>query len=158
MSQAKGISRSKPPSNKTLQKILCHAAFSDAVQQRILSLKVTPICHFQTAASVLMHRLPHSAKPPSRILPQRGINLKVTILHIRDSPAKVGFCTSWTPLRKLVSAHRGFPCENGHVPDHYISDMIGKRVPHPMTGNLSLTRRPNRNDVKPHRLILRDLM
>ena len=37
------------------------------------SLKVTSICHFQTAASVLAHRLPHSAKPFSRILPQRGI-------------------------------------------------------------------------------------
>ncbi len=33
----------------------------------------TLIGPFQTAASVLAHRLPHSAKPPSRILPQRGI-------------------------------------------------------------------------------------
>jgi uncharacterized membrane protein HdeD (DUF308 family) len=30
----------------------------------------------QTAASVLMHRLPHSAKPHPRILPQRGISMK----------------------------------------------------------------------------------
>ncbi len=36
-------------------------------------MKVTSICRFQTAALVLMHRLPHSAKPLSRILPQRGI-------------------------------------------------------------------------------------
>ena len=31
---------------------------------------------FQTAASVLKHRLPHSAKPHPRILPQRGIAMK----------------------------------------------------------------------------------
>ena len=31
---------------------------------------------FQTAASVLKHRLPHSAKPHPRILPQRGISMK----------------------------------------------------------------------------------
>ena len=30
---------------------------------------------FQTAASVLKHRLPHSAKPHPRILPQRGISI-----------------------------------------------------------------------------------
>ena len=32
-------------------------------EERNQSLKVTLICHFQTAASVLTHRLPHSAKP-----------------------------------------------------------------------------------------------
>ncbi len=32
---------------------------------------------FQTAASVLKHRLPHSAKLHPRILPQRGINMDV---------------------------------------------------------------------------------
>ncbi len=42
-------------------------------RQEFKSLNVTLICHFQTAASVLTHRLPHSAKPLSRILPQRGI-------------------------------------------------------------------------------------
>ena len=31
--------------------------------------------NFQTAASVLTHRLPHSAKPHARILPQRGIKM-----------------------------------------------------------------------------------
>jgi uncharacterized pyridoxamine 5'-phosphate oxidase family protein len=31
---------------------------------------------FQTAASVLKHRLLHSAKPHTRILPQRGINME----------------------------------------------------------------------------------
>jgi hypothetical protein len=39
-------------------------------------LKVLLMQDFQTAASVLKHRLPHSAKPPPRILPQRGINMK----------------------------------------------------------------------------------
>ncbi len=39
-------------------------------------LKMTLIRHFQTAATVFMHRLPHSAKPHSRILPQRGVGLK----------------------------------------------------------------------------------
>ena len=41
-----------------------------------VSLKVTSICHFQTAASVLTHRLPHSPKPPSRILTQWGRRMK----------------------------------------------------------------------------------
>ena len=41
-----------------------------------VSLKVTLICHFQTAASVLAHRLPHSPKPPSRILTQWGRRMK----------------------------------------------------------------------------------
>jgi uncharacterized membrane protein HdeD (DUF308 family) len=39
-------------------------------------LKVLLMQDFQTAASVLMHRLPHSAKPHPRILPQRGISMK----------------------------------------------------------------------------------
>ena len=34
---------------------------------------------FQTAASVLQHRLPHSAKPHPRILPQRGIEMKIIV-------------------------------------------------------------------------------
>ena len=38
-------------------------------------MNVTSICHFQTAASVLTHRLPHEAKPPSRVLPQQGVNM-----------------------------------------------------------------------------------
>jgi putative flippase GtrA len=37
------------------------------------------MCHFQTAASVLKHRLPHSAKPHPRILPQRGISLTLLL-------------------------------------------------------------------------------
>ncbi|MCI1352882.1 MAG: hypothetical protein LKG66_03345 [Lachnospiraceae bacterium] len=36
-------------------------------------MKVLLMQDFQTAASVLKHRLPHSAKPHPRILPQRGI-------------------------------------------------------------------------------------
>ncbi len=40
-----------------------------------ISLKVLLMQDFQTAASVLAHRLPHSAKPHSRILPQRGIKM-----------------------------------------------------------------------------------
>ena len=43
---------------------------------RYKSLKVLLMQNFQTAASVLKHRLPHSAKPHPRILPQRGINMK----------------------------------------------------------------------------------
>ncbi|MCI1352944.1 MAG: DUF308 domain-containing protein [Lachnospiraceae bacterium] len=39
-------------------------------------MKVLLMQDFQTAASVLMHRLPHSAKPHPRILPQRGISMK----------------------------------------------------------------------------------
>jgi hypothetical protein len=42
----------------------------------IESLKVLLMQNFQTAASVLKHRLPHSAKPHPRILPQRGISMK----------------------------------------------------------------------------------
>jgi uncharacterized membrane protein len=38
-------------------------------------LKVLLMQDFQTAASVLKHRLPHSAKPHPRILPQRGISM-----------------------------------------------------------------------------------
>jgi hypothetical protein len=41
---------------------------------------MTPMRHFQTAASVLTHRLPHSAKPLARISPQRGINMSVVII------------------------------------------------------------------------------
>ena len=40
-------------------------------------LKVLLMQDFQTAATVLKHRLPHSAKPHPRILPQRGINMDV---------------------------------------------------------------------------------
>ncbi|MDY2945827.1 MAG: hypothetical protein SOU32_09240, partial [Lachnospiraceae bacterium] len=43
--------------------------------QRGISLKVLLMQDFQTAASVLKHRLPHSAKPHPRILPQRGIKM-----------------------------------------------------------------------------------
>jgi len=42
----------------------------------IESLKVLLMQNFQTAASVLKHRLLHSAKPHPRILPQRGISMK----------------------------------------------------------------------------------
>ena len=45
--------------------------------QRGVSLKVLLMQDFQTAASVLKHRLPHSAKPHPRILPQRGINMSM---------------------------------------------------------------------------------
>ena len=40
-------------------------------------LIIETVQDFQTAASVLKHRLPHSAKPHPRILPQRGINMDV---------------------------------------------------------------------------------
>ena len=42
------------------------------------SLKVLLMQDFQTAASVLKHRLPHSAKPHPRILPQRGISMPIS--------------------------------------------------------------------------------
>jgi hypothetical protein len=42
---------------------------------RGISLKVLLMQNFQTAATVLTHRLPHSAKPHARILPQRGIDM-----------------------------------------------------------------------------------
>ena len=45
----------------------------DVNHVEIESLKVTLICCFQTAASVLTHHLLHSAKLPSQILPQRGM-------------------------------------------------------------------------------------
>ena len=44
---------------------------------------------FQTAAAVLAHRLPHSAKPHSRILPQRSIGLKVLLMQDFQTAAKV---------------------------------------------------------------------
>jgi 16S rRNA C967 or C1407 C5-methylase (RsmB/RsmF family)/transcription termination factor NusB len=40
-------------------------------------LKMTAMRHFQSAVSVLAHRLPHSAKPPARISPQRGMTMSV---------------------------------------------------------------------------------
>ena len=40
-----------------------------------ISFKVLLMQNFQTAASVLKHRLQHLAKPHLRILPQRGIRL-----------------------------------------------------------------------------------
>jgi len=50
---------------------------SDAAEcaARGVSLKVLLMQNFQTAATVLTHRLPHSAKPHARILPQRGIKM-----------------------------------------------------------------------------------
>jgi hypothetical protein len=44
---------------------------------------------FQTAASVLKHRLPHSAKPLSRILHKRGISLKVLLMQNFQTAASV---------------------------------------------------------------------
>ena len=41
-----------------------------------ISFKVLLMQNFQTAASVLKHRLQHLAKPHLRILPQRGIKMK----------------------------------------------------------------------------------
>ena len=43
-------------------------------------MKVLLMQYFQTVPSVLTHRAPHSAKPPSRILPQRGENMNITVL------------------------------------------------------------------------------
>jgi hypothetical protein len=50
---------------------------------------MTPMRHFKTAASVLTHQLPHSAKPPSRISPQRGISLKMTPMRHFKTAASV---------------------------------------------------------------------
>ncbi len=58
-------------------------------------LKAALIRRFQTAASVLKHRLPHSAKPHPRILPQRGISF--------ESPADAGLSNSFiTFIRPAV--------------------------------------------------------
>ncbi|MDY2945774.1 MAG: hypothetical protein SOU32_08950, partial [Lachnospiraceae bacterium] len=53
------------------------------------SLKVLLMQDFQTAASVLKHRLPHSAKSHPRILPQRGISLKVLLMQDFQTAASV---------------------------------------------------------------------
>ena len=45
------------------------------IVRKEVSLKVLLMQNFQTAATVLTHRLPHSAKPHARILPQRGIKM-----------------------------------------------------------------------------------
>ncbi|MCI1353867.1 MAG: hypothetical protein LKG66_08485 [Lachnospiraceae bacterium] len=52
-------------------------------------MKVLLMQDFQTAASVLKHRLPHSAKPHPRILPQRGINMEGTVWQSRAVPFDV---------------------------------------------------------------------
>jgi len=52
-------------------------------------LKVLLMQDFQTAASVLKHRLPHSAKPHPRILPQRGKSLKVLLMQDFQTAASV---------------------------------------------------------------------
>ncbi len=52
-------------------------------------MKVLLMQDFQTAAAVLAHRLPHSAKPHSRILPQRSIGLKVLLMQDFQTAAKV---------------------------------------------------------------------
>ncbi len=49
------------------------------------SLKVLLMQNFQTAATVLTHRLPHSAKPHARILPQRGIRMSKFGTKNKDS-------------------------------------------------------------------------
>ena len=49
-------------------------------------MKVLLMQNFQTAATVLTHRLPYSAKPHSRILPQRGIGMTkhVILWQLKD--------------------------------------------------------------------------
>jgi uncharacterized membrane protein len=63
----------------------------DAFRRKALaiSLKVLLMQDFQTAASVLQHRLPHSAKPHPRILPQRGICLKALLMQVFQTAASV---------------------------------------------------------------------
>ncbi len=70
-------------------------------------MKVTSICHFQTAASVLTHRLPHSAKPPSRILPQWGIKMK-----IRTTEEAVLALTEYGVSKKLIAPEDRFYTAN----------------------------------------------
>ncbi len=56
-------------------------------------MKGLPMQSFQTAPSVQMHRAPHSAKPHSRILPQRGINMISRLteqIRIKRAPVVVG--------------------------------------------------------------------
>ena len=47
-------------------------------------MKVPLMQNLQTAATVLTHRLPHSAKPRSRILPQRGMDMNGVDKIIED--------------------------------------------------------------------------
>ncbi len=51
--------------------------------------RIRGFCLSEAAASVLMHRLPHSAKPHPRILPQRGICLKVLLMQDFQTAASV---------------------------------------------------------------------
>ena len=71
-------------------------------------MKVTLIYRFQTAASVLMHRLPHSANPPSRILPQRG--MKMNIIEIKgglgNQMFQAALCVAF--LKKGIDAAADF--------------------------------------------------
>ena len=52
-----------------------------------ICLKVLLMQNFQRAATVLAHRLPYSAKPHSRILPQRGREMEIAVFyhHLREA-------------------------------------------------------------------------
>ncbi len=68
-------------------------------------MKVLLMQNFQTAATVLTHRLPYSAKPHARILPQRGIRMReyklTEIPHLRVLGRTNG---SLTPLTLFWNA------------------------------------------------------
>ena len=79
--------------------------------------------NFQTAATVLTHRLPHSAKPHARILPQRG--RKMTEEHkerfIREIPAVADAAalreTVWINDRKLPFRDAPVPITDAQIQD-----------------------------------------
>ena len=73
---------------------------------------MTSICHFQTAASVLTHRLPHSAKPRSRILPQRGRRMKQALVIGANEEAVFSIETAHR-YGLLVAAMDGNPKAKG---------------------------------------------
>ena len=66
-------------------------------------MKVLLMQDFQTAASVLKHRLPHSAKPHPRILPQRGISMKkCKLLRFIQKAAAAAVCAAAVILLALA--------------------------------------------------------
>ena len=83
-------------------------------------MKVLLMQNFQTAATVLTHRLPHSAKPHARILPQRGRKMEPEELekqaarvaaevcdraHLRAGQLFVVGCSSSEVLGEQIGTH-----------------------------------------------------
>ena len=73
-----------------------------------IRLKAALIRRFQTAASVLSHRLPHSAKPHPQILPQRGICLKALLMQVFQTAASERPLCGLSGCRIRQNRIRGF--------------------------------------------------